>query len=145
MSMSSFDPAEVVGLYGLVGSGVSEIADSIYGIDHADAGRILLDGQPVAPRSPRHAQRLGIGLLPADRKKQGMFSFQSIMFNISSGHLPLLSKLRRLGRSCPGTHSRQGHDLQARGEDAEREPADRGHVGRKCSESGASSPVGRAA
>ena len=54
-------PGEVVGLYGLVGSGVSEIADSIYGIDHADAGRILVDGRPVVPRSPRHAQRLGIG------------------------------------------------------------------------------------
>jgi rhamnose transport system ATP-binding protein len=87
-------PGEIVGLFGLVGSGVSEIADSIYGIDHADAGRILLDGRAVAPRSPLHAQRLGIGLLPADRKQQGMFSFQSIMFNISAGHLTLLSKLR---------------------------------------------------
>jgi ABC-type sugar transport system ATPase subunit len=87
-------PGEIVGLFGLVGSGVSEIGDSIYGIEHADAGRILLDGRPVAPRSPLHAQRLGIGLLPADRKQQGMFSFQSIMFNISAGHLTLLSKLR---------------------------------------------------
>jgi ABC-type sugar transport system ATPase subunit len=87
-------PGEIVGLFGLVGSGVSEIADSIYGIDRADSGRILLDGQPVSPRSPLHAQRLGIGLLPADRKQQGMFSFQSIMFNISAGHLTLLSKLR---------------------------------------------------
>jgi len=87
-------PGEIVGLFGLVGSGVSEIADSIYGIDHADTGRILLDGRLVAPRSPLHAQRLGIGLLPADRKQQGMFPFQSIMFNISAGHLTLLSKLR---------------------------------------------------
>jgi rhamnose transport system ATP-binding protein len=87
-------PGEIVGLFGLVGSGVSEIADSIYGIDHADSGRILLEGRPVAPRSPLHAQRLGIGLLPADRKQQGMFTFQSIMFNISAGHLTLLSKLR---------------------------------------------------
>ncbi len=87
-------PGEIVGLYGLVGSGVSEIADSIYGIEHADSGQILLDGRPVRPRSPRHAQRLGIGLLPANRKQQGMFSFQSIMFNISAGHLPLLSKLQ---------------------------------------------------
>jgi ABC-type sugar transport system ATPase subunit len=87
-------PGEIVGLYGLVGSGVSEIADSIYGIHHADSGQILLDGRPVRPRSPRHAQRLGIGLLPANRKQQGMFSFQSIMFNISAGHLPLLSKFR---------------------------------------------------
>ena len=87
-------PGEIVGLYGLVGSGVSEIADSIYGIEHPDSGQILLDGRPIRPRSPRHAQRLGIGLLPANRKQQGMFSFQSIMFNISAGHLPLLSKLQ---------------------------------------------------
>jgi ABC-type sugar transport system ATPase subunit len=90
----SVRPGEIVGLYGLVGSGVSEIADSIYGIDHADSGQILFDGRPVRPRSPRHAQRVGIGLLPANRKQQGMFSFQSIMFNISAGHLPLLSKAR---------------------------------------------------
>ncbi len=85
---------EIVALYGLVGSGVSEIAATIYGIEHADAGLIRLDGTVVAPRNPRHAQRLGIALLPANRKQQGMFSFQSIAFNISSGHLDLLSRLR---------------------------------------------------
>ena len=85
-------PGEIVGLYGLVGSGVSEIAASIYGIEHADSGSILLDGAQVRPRSPRHAQQLGIALLPANRKLQGMFSFQSIAFNISAGHLSLLSK-----------------------------------------------------
>jgi rhamnose transport system ATP-binding protein len=84
---------EIVGLYGLVGSGVSEIAASIYGIEPADAGEILIDGKAVRPRSPRHAQRLGVALLPANRKQQGMFAFQSIAFNISAGHLPLLSKL----------------------------------------------------
>ncbi len=86
-------PGEIVGLYGLVGSGVSEIAASIYGIDRVDSGSILLDGKDVRPRSPRHAQRLGIALLPANRKLQGMFSFQSIAFNISAAHLSLLSKL----------------------------------------------------
>jgi ABC-type sugar transport system ATPase subunit len=85
-------PGEIVGLYGLVGSGVSEIAASIYGIDRVDSGSILLDGKEVRPRSPRHAQRLGIALLPANRKLQGMFSFQSIAFNISAAHLSLLSK-----------------------------------------------------
>lgn len=87
----SVRPGEIVGLYGLVGSGVAEIADAIYGIRHADAGEIIVNGTVVRPRSPRHAQRLSIGLLPANRKAQGMFSFQSIMFNISAGHLPLLS------------------------------------------------------
>lgn len=85
-------PGEIVGLYGLVGSGVSEIAATIYGMDRATSGQILLNGKPIAPRSPREAQKLGIALLPANRKAQGMFSFQPIAFNISVGHLPLLSK-----------------------------------------------------
>lgn len=90
----SVRPGEVVGLYGLVGSGVAEIAEVVYGMRHASGGRILLAGTPVAPRSPRAAQQLGIALLPANRKAQGMFSFQPIAFNISVGHLPLLSKAR---------------------------------------------------
>ncbi len=85
-------PCEIVGMYGLVGSGVSEIADTLYGIERHTEGAIVLDGAQVRPRNPRHAGRLGIALLPANRKLQGMFSFQSIAFNISIGHLPLLSR-----------------------------------------------------
>jgi len=84
---------EIVGLYGLVGSGVSEIADTVYGIEPATEGEIRIAGKRVRPTSPRQAQKLGIALLPADRKRQGMFSFQPISFNISIGHLPLLSRL----------------------------------------------------
>jgi ABC-type sugar transport system ATPase subunit len=84
---------EIVALYGLVGSGVSEIAASIYGIDRATGGDLLMGGKRVAPRSPQEAQRLGIALLPANRKLEGMFTFQSIAFNISAGHLKLLSRL----------------------------------------------------
>ncbi len=83
---------EIVGLYGLVGSGVSEIAACIYGIDRATSGQILLDGKEIAPRNPGEAQKWGIALLPANRKLEGMFSFQSIAFNISAGHLRLLSR-----------------------------------------------------
>ena len=53
-----------------------------------------MDGRPVVPAPHGTHNASGSGLLPADRKKQGMFTFQSIMFNISAGHLPLLSKLR---------------------------------------------------
>jgi rhamnose transport system ATP-binding protein len=80
-------------LYGLVGSGVSEIAACVYGIDRPTSGRMLLRGEPIAPRSPQQAQRQGIALLPANRKVEGMFSFQSIAFNISASHLKLLSRL----------------------------------------------------
>ncbi|HEX4249834.1 MAG TPA: sugar ABC transporter ATP-binding protein [Pseudonocardia sp.] len=85
-------PGEIVGLYGLVGSGVAEIAHTVYGIEPATSGEIRVGGAAVHPTSPRHAQRLGIALLPADRKRQGMFSFQPISFNISIGHLGLLSR-----------------------------------------------------
>lgn len=84
---------EIVCLYGLVGSGVSEIAACVYGIDRPTAGTMRLRGEPVVPRSPRDAQRHGIALLPANRKVEGMFAFQSIAFNISAGHLRLLSRL----------------------------------------------------
>ncbi len=84
---------EIVCLYGLVGSGVSEIAACIYGIDRPTSGAMRLRGRPITPRSPQDAQRHGIALLPANRKVEGMFSFQSIAFNISEGHLKLLSRL----------------------------------------------------
>ncbi len=87
-------PGEIVGLYGLVGSGVAEIAETIYGMRHATGGRILLEGSVVAPKHPRAAQRLGIALLPANRKAQGMFAFQPIAFNISVAHLRLLSRAK---------------------------------------------------
>lgn len=83
---------EIVCLYGLVGSGVSEIAACVYGIDRPTSGEIRLSGRRIAPRSPREAQKLGIALLPANRKVEGMFGFQSIAFNISAGHLKLLSR-----------------------------------------------------
>ncbi|BCY07597.1 sugar ABC transporter ATP-binding protein [Actinoplanes sp. L3-i22] len=83
---------EIVALYGLVGSGVSEIAACVYGIDRATTGDLRLHGKAADPRSPREAQRLGIALLPANRKVEGMFAVQSIAFNISAAHLRLLSR-----------------------------------------------------
>lgn len=100
-------PGEILALYGLVGSGVAEIARTIYGITSATGGEIRLDGKAVRPRSPRHAQKLGVALLPANRKAEGMFGHQPISFNISVGHLPLLSRLgwmdRRRERKVAGS------------------------------------------
>jgi len=84
---------EIVGLYGLVGSGAGDIASVVYGIDRASSGRMLLSGEPVTIHSASKARRLGIHLLPANRSAQGSFSFQSIAFNITAGELKLLSRL----------------------------------------------------
>lgn len=63
---------EILGFFGLVGSGRTEIMRCLYGADAVKSGAIRRLGEPVSIRSPRDAIRLGIGLLPEDRKKQGV-------------------------------------------------------------------------
>ena len=64
---------EIVGLFGLVGSGRSELLETIFGLFTPDAGRVDVDGRPVAPRSPRDAALAGIALVPEERQRQGLF------------------------------------------------------------------------
>lgn len=85
---------EVVVLYGLVGSGVADIAAAVYGKEPVTSGSMELLGRPYRPKTAAHAQASGVAMLPANRKKEGMFSFQPIAFNISVGSLHLF---RRLG------------------------------------------------
>lgn len=84
---------EIVGVAGLVGSGRTETALTIFGITPATSGQILIDGKPVAIRSPQQARDLGIAYVPEDRGLQGLVRPQTIAENIS------LTVLRRLARS----------------------------------------------
>ncbi|MEQ9039548.1 MAG: sugar ABC transporter ATP-binding protein [Silicimonas sp.] len=63
---------EVVGFYGLVGAGRTEIAETLFGLRDPSAGQILLDGQEVRIHSPADAIARGISLVPEDRKGQGL-------------------------------------------------------------------------
>ena len=90
----SVRPGEIVGLAGLVGSGRTEIARAIFGADEYDRGEIVVDGQPIRIRSPREAIRLGIGLVPEDRKLQALVLSLAIRENLS---LSLLNRLSRFG------------------------------------------------
>lgn len=63
---------EVLGFYGLVGAGRTEIAETLFGLRDPSAGTILLDGQEVRLRSPADAIARGISLVPEDRKGQGL-------------------------------------------------------------------------
>lgn len=85
---------EVVGLAGLVGAGRSEVAQAIFGLDRKVTGRIFVDGKEVSVRSPRQAMALGIGLLPEDRKKQGLVLSLGGRHNLS---LPILDRLSLAG------------------------------------------------
>jgi ABC-type sugar transport system ATPase subunit len=85
---------EVVGLAGLVGAGRSEIAAAIFGLDERATGTIHVGGEPVRLRHPRDAMRAGIGLVPEDRKRQGLVLSMCAGENVT---LPILSRLARLG------------------------------------------------
>jgi ABC-type sugar transport system ATPase subunit len=63
---------EVLGFYGLVGAGRTEIVETLFGLRDPDAGAILLDGQEVRVSSPADAISKGISLVPEDRKGQGL-------------------------------------------------------------------------
>ncbi|WP_420396726.1 sugar ABC transporter ATP-binding protein [Nioella sp.] len=63
---------EVVGFYGLVGAGRTEIAETLFGLRTPSAGTILMDGEEVTIQSPADAIARGISLVPEDRKGQGL-------------------------------------------------------------------------
>ena len=84
---------EIVGLTGLVGSGKSEFLSAIFGHLRSDSGLIKLDGKQVEIRSPKHAIGCGIGLVPEERKLQGLFLNMMIQENITIAGLDRVSKL----------------------------------------------------
>ena len=81
-------PGEIVTLAGLVGSGRSEVARCVFGLDKISTGRMWLDGQSYAPRGPRDAIRCGLALVPEDRHGQGLVMQLSVRENLS---LPALA------------------------------------------------------
>ena len=72
---------EVLGFAGLVGAGRTETMRAIFGADVMDKGEIIYFGDKVRFRSPKHAVKKGFGLLPEDRKRQGVLLEQSIRVN----------------------------------------------------------------
>jgi ribose transport system ATP-binding protein len=80
---------EIVGFYGLVGAGKTEIARALYGADKVE-GTIEFKGRPVG-RSPRHAIAAGIALVPEERRTQGLFTSLSIRSNIPVMNMRRLS------------------------------------------------------
>ncbi|MDP9109932.1 MAG: ATP-binding cassette domain-containing protein, partial [Pseudomonadota bacterium] len=75
-------PGRVLGLGGLLGSGRTEIARLLFGIDRSDSGALTIGGKAVRLRSPRDAIRHGIALCPEDRKTEGIIADLSIRENI---------------------------------------------------------------
>jgi ribose transport system ATP-binding protein len=90
----SLHKGEIVGLSGLVGAGRTELARALFGDLVPDSGEVFIEGKRVSSRSPQEAIAAGIGLVPEDRKEQGLVIDLSIKSNIG---MPLLRSLTRLG------------------------------------------------
>lgn len=72
---------EIVGIFGLVGAGRTELLKALYGAAPLSNGTLRVDGQPVRFRSPKDAIRAGVVLCPEDRKKEGIVALRSVMEN----------------------------------------------------------------
>ena len=96
----SLHAGEVLGISGLLGAGRTELARVIAGADRFDNGRIVVDGREVRFRHPADAIARGIGLLPEDRKAQGLVPGLTVARNIALPHGRRLARLGVLSRRC---------------------------------------------
>jgi ribose transport system ATP-binding protein len=90
---------EILGIAGLVGAGRTELMHAIFGADPIDSGQIVIFGKETVVKSPQAAIRAGMGLLPEDRKQQGLVLMLSVLHNMSMASLDKLTShlLLRLG------------------------------------------------
>ena len=84
---------EVVGLYGLIGAGRSEVAETLFGVRQKDSGEIIFDQQKVSFSSPKQAIEEGLALVPEDRKSQGLILGMGGRHNMTLPHLSLYSNM----------------------------------------------------
>jgi ABC-type sugar transport system ATPase subunit len=93
---------EILGVSGMVGSGRSEVARAIFGIDPFDSGEILLDGRSITIHSPKDAINNGIVLIPENRKEYGLVIVNSLCFNMTITILKRFLNFARWNRKIEG-------------------------------------------
>jgi ABC-type sugar transport system ATPase subunit len=108
----SINTGEVLGVFGLVGSGVEAIARGLGGDEHGIAGTLHRDGRrhPV-PRSPRRARALSIAYIPAERKTEGLALSQSVGEHLT---MMILGRFAKLGWMRRRAQNRAGRELTTR-------------------------------
>ena len=99
---------EIVGLAGLVGSGRSELAQTIFGVTPAESGEIRLLGETVKIDSPESARAKGIAYVPEDRGVQGLVRAMSVLHNFSLAALNGLSRWGFIDRSAERRMAEEG-------------------------------------
>ncbi|MBV9949167.1 MAG: sugar ABC transporter ATP-binding protein [Myxococcales bacterium] len=102
---------EILGFSGLVGSGRTELMETIFGVRPAAFGAMTLEGRPFHPRHPRDAVVRGVFLAPEDRKRHGLVLPMSVVENTT---LPDLGRYSRAGRLDRAAERRTAHEQVAR-------------------------------
>lgn len=97
----SFDlfKGEILGLYGLAGSGRSELGRALSGVDPVKEGSVFFSGKPLSVNSPAEAISKGIAMVPEDRKEQAIFMNLPVKTNMTISRLPGFSRLNFFIRS----------------------------------------------
>ncbi len=85
---------EILGIYGLIGAGRTELAETIVGLKNKDSGEVRIDDETVEIHSPQDSIAHDIALVPEDRRTVGLLANMDVKSNLS---LPILNKLSRLG------------------------------------------------
>lgn len=93
----SGQPGEIIAVYGLLGSGRTDLLESLAGV-RKHHGRVTIDGRDATVSSPRRAQRAGIALVASDRKAQSLFGTLSAQENLLMPHYSRISRLIRRPR-----------------------------------------------
>jgi len=91
---------EILGLAGLVGSGRTQLAETVFGLTPADGGEILVGGRPLRATSPRDAIRAGIAYVPEDRRQHGVVLDMSVAANTSLASLGAVSRRGIIDRAA---------------------------------------------
>ncbi|MHB1348003.1 MAG: sugar ABC transporter ATP-binding protein [Candidatus Humimicrobiaceae bacterium] len=89
---------EIVGFYGLIGSGKTEIAQSLFGIRKSESRNIFLEGKNIVTSTPRQAIDSGISMVPEERRTQGLFTNLSIRENIPVMNIKKVSRFGLFSR-----------------------------------------------
>lgn len=88
----SLKKGEIMGFAGLMGSGRTEILETLFGVRKKESGTVLLNGKVIEVKSTRDAVKAGFALIPEDRRKQGLVLIHSVKENAI---LPIVTKLRK--------------------------------------------------
>ena len=94
-------PGEVVGISGVVGSGRTELAEAIYGIDPFATGNVSIAGEPAPNRTPRICQAMGLSYVPEDRHAHGIFLALPSAQTVTAGLLSLGRSVSCVRRTQP--------------------------------------------